>query len=677
MAHRGKGASPSSEDDSQDVPTSLRPSGLSPRAVDPQPRDTDHDAVPIDLGDIEDVSVGGGARVSLATLNKLAPVGQFGKYHLLGRLAYGGMAEIFLARELQPDAGRANQLGRFCVVKRVLPHVATDRTFVDMFIDEARLVVQLSHPYICHVYAYGEEESAYFIAMEWINGMPLSKALRRAKDEGGLAIPLAMKIVAMIAEALDHAHRAVDQSTGEPLGIVHRDVSPQNIMVAFDGIVKLLDFGIAKAASHSTRTEAGVVKGKFAYMSPQQCLGEPIDARSDVFALGVVLYELIDGQNPFKKQTEFDTMRALVYDEPASLAESHPEVTPELDSILKRSIAKKPEDRFQTASDMQLALERALGRMGEVVTTAHLGARMHELFANEIKAGPRLDTRIAVPEVKKGQSTSDSDLPKIPPPPNATEKFSTMSDDHARVALPPAQATKRAIWPFVVALLVVLSALVGAVGLVVLRPAALGLGSSPIPLPIATPAPIAAPVAPVVAPPVATTGALFMDSAPSGAVITLGVRGRVGVTPMELALLEPGEWNVRLHLDGYEDWEDTVVLSAGDRLHLMGEMLPIRAARHGSHEDRPRTPPAVDAPRPPAHAEVGQLSINTRPWSRVYVGSRLLGTTPIGGVEVDSGSLRLRLVDRDGVEHTRTVSVPARGQAREFFDLSADPAPSP
>jgi serine/threonine protein kinase len=645
--------------------------------VDPPPRDTDHDAVPIDLGDIEDVSIGAGKRVSLATLNKLAPVGQFGKYHLLGRLAYGGMAEIFLAREVQSDAGREGRLGRFCVVKRVLPHVATDRTFVDMFIDEARLVVQLSHPYICHVYAYGQEEGAYFIAMEWINGMPLSKALRRSKDEGGLAIPLAMKIVAMIAEALDHAHRAVDQSTGDPLGIVHRDVSPQNIMVAFDGVVKLLDFGIAKAASHSTRTEAGVVKGKFAYMSPQQCLGEPIDARSDVFALGVVLYELVDGQNPFKKQTEFDTMRALVYDEPPSLAESHPEVTPELEAILKRAIAKKPEERFQTASEMQLAIERALGRMGEVVTTAHLGARMHELFANEIKAGPRLDTRIAVPEIKKDQTgTSDADLPKIPAPPNATEKMWTISDEQARMALEPTPARKRPLWPFVaVALLLLSLAGLGAVALVVLRPETLGLAAPVAAPPVAVVAPPSIAVVPSPPTPMVTTGALFMDSAPSGASITLGSRGQVGVTPMELALLEPGEWNVRLHLEGYEDWEDSVILSAGDRLHLMGEMVPIQVATHRppSRDDHPR----VEPPRPPVAAAVGQLSINTRPWSRVYVGSRLLGTTPIGNVEVTAGSVRLRLVDRDGVEHTRTITVPSGGQAREFFDLSADPAEAP
>ena len=639
--------------------------------LEPPPRDTDHDAVPIDLADIEEVSAAG-RRVSLASLNKLAPVGKFGKYHLLGRLAYGGMAEIFLAREVQMDQGR-ERLGRFCVVKRVLPHVAGDRQFVQMFMDEARLVVQLSHPNICHVYAYGEEEGASYIAMEWINGMPLSKTLRRTRDRGGLALPLALKIIAMVAEALDHAHRAVDQSSGDPLGIVHRDVSPQNIMVAFDGVVKLLDFGIAKAASHSTRTEAGVVKGKFAYMSPQQCMGEPIDARSDVFALGVVLYEMIDGHNPFKKSAEFDTMRSLVYDDPPSLMDRHPHVPEEIDAIVKRSISKKAEDRFQSASDMQLAIERALGRMGEVVTTAHIGARMHEVFEPEIRAGPRLDTRISVPEERKDPSaTSEVEARPITPAPNATMKLAAIPD------MEPAQRPdrNRVLVPVLMATIVILLAVLGGVWLL-----SGGTTGPRSPAPIAT-GPATTP-APTPVSPTEQLATLYVDSTPRGATVRLGMRGEVGHTPTEIALLPTGDWPIEMTLEGYQPWQTTVTLMGGQRLEVEHTLTAIAApeviaeAAPAVHTGRTRRDPVVhEAAPPPATpaAASGHLAINTRPWSRVFIGSRLLGTTPIGNVEVPSGSLHLRFVDRDGVEHTRTVSVPAAGDAREFFDLSADGA---
>jgi serine/threonine-protein kinase len=608
-----------------------------------------------------------GRRVSLASLTKLAPVGKFGRYHLLGRLAFGGMAEIFLAREVRHENGE-HKLGRFCVVKRVLPNVASDRQFVQMFIDEARLVVQLGHPYICHVYAYGEEEGTSYIAMEWINGMPLSKTLRRSRKLGGLSLEIVLRIVAMVAEALDHAHRAVDQSTGEPLGIVHRDVSPQNVMVAYDGVVKLLDFGIAKAASHSTHTEAGFVKGKFAYMSPQQCMGEPIDARSDVFALGIVLYELISGTNPFKKQTEFDTMRALVYDDPPRLHDTYADVPEEVDEIVRRAMAKKPEDRFQSASEMQLAIEHALSRMGAVVTTAHISARMHELFAPQIEAGPRLDTRISTPsERPDGTGTSEVEARPITPRPHAAVR-----------------SERRWVVPALSGIVVVLLVLLGGTWL--------SLRDRPSTVPAALPPPTSAPPprTPIV-PPAEALATLYVNSTPTGATITLGDRGEIGRTPMEIALLPPGEWNVRLSLDGYDAWEEGTTLGAGQRVELAPTLVATAAPQehdHAEHDhdhghDRPRVrdeaPPPTTVAEEREHAAParpsGHLAINTRPWSRVYAGSRLLGTTPIGGVELPAGEARLRFVDRDGVEHTRTVTIPEGGDAREFFDLSTDPAP--
>jgi serine/threonine-protein kinase len=489
-----------------------------------------------------------------------------------------------------------------------------------------------------------------------------------------------MKIIAQVAEALDHAHRAADQTTGEPLGIVHRDVSPQNVMVSYDGVVKLLDFGIAKASSHSTRTEAGVVKGKFAYMAPQQCLGEPIDARADVFALGVCLYEVLDGTNPFKRQTEFDTMRALVYEEPASLSEIHPHIPIEVDAIVKRAIAKRPEERFQSAAEMQLAIEQVLARMGELVPTSRIGERMNELFANEIKAGPRLDTRIELPPRAPGTTSQESDhsteKPKLPP--NATERMPLLTEDRARETLDPIRPTRGPSLGTALSVGIAILLLVGASGFAAWWTGLVHFGEAPI----ATTTPVVAPPTTSPTPPPelpATTATLLVDSAPTGATVWLGDRGNVGTTPLELALLDAREWNVRLTRDGYEDWEDSVDLTPGGRQRVFGELIAIEARPTrptGDRGGRPRGERGersgeTTATRPAAPP--GQLSINTRPWSRVFVGSRLLGTTPIGGVEVPSGAVRLRLVDRDGVEHTRTVTVPEGGHAREFFDLSADP----
>jgi serine/threonine-protein kinase len=654
------------------------PKSNPPKSVSVPPPSAMAESVPIEFEDVdaeEVVESVGGRRVSLASLVHLLPVGRYGNFDLLGRIAYGGMAEIFLARELQE--GRP---GRFVVVKRVLPHVAGDKQFVDMFTDEARLVMQLSHPNICHVYSYGREEGAPYISMEWVNGMPLSRLLRRTRNTGGFPIPMTLKIVAQIADALDHAHRAVDQSSNEPLGIVHRDVSPQNIMVSFEGSVKLLDFGIAKAASHSTRTEAGTIKGKFAYMAPEQCLGEPLDARADVFALGVVLLEMLSsGVNPFKRQTEFDTMRALVYEEarPASLVNGM--VTSELDAIVAKAIAKKREDRYQSAADLGLALERELGRMGEVVNTARIGDQMNDIFREEIKAGPRLDTRIQVPR-KKDEATSDHDMQRASIPAGATEKISTLGEEEAiarlaaarAAAAPVAEAPQRSRWPWVFAVLLLFGALVGGVA-IVLGPSLLAAFMPP-PAPIAVAPTVIAPViaAPVI-PAAPTTGTLFVDSAPGGASVSIGTRGAVGTTPMELALLDAGEWNVRLHLDGYEDWEDTVVLRAGERLRISGELTAISPGRTRPRGGRNPSGGGGGSTETEAPAAApGRLSLNTRPWSRVYLGSRLLGTTPLGDVEVGSGTVRLRLVDRDGVEHTRSVSVPSGGHAREFFDLSSE-----
>ncbi len=306
----------------------------------------------------------------------------YGRYEILGLLATGGMAEVFLAREASKHGAV-----RHVAVKRILPQIADDDTFIQMFLDEARLAMRLNHPNICHIYDLGELEETYFIAMEWVNGIPFGRAITKARDRGGIPIPVAIKVLSQVADALNYAHQARD-GVGRPLNIVHRDVSPQNIMVRFDGVVKLLDFGIAKAATQTSQTEAGIVKGKFSYMSPEQCLGKPLDARSDIFALGACLYEALTGKPAFRRSTDLDTMRAIVHEAPPSARLVREDVPPRLDAIVRKALAKDPAQRYQTAGEMYVALERFLAEQGEFVHAMHIAQFLERVMPDAQAAGP-------------------------------------------------------------------------------------------------------------------------------------------------------------------------------------------------------------------------------------------------------------------------------------------------
>ncbi len=321
----------------------------------------------------------------------LPAIGQFGPYDILGRLAMGGMAEILLARETVEGTESVIEQGRFLVVKKILPHYATEQDFVDMFLDEARIGLRLSHPNITHFYKFGEHEGSYYIAMEWVNGQPLGRVIRRARKRGGLPIPISAHLIARVADALHHAHTA-SSADGEPMDLIHRDVSPHNVMVSYDGNVKLLDFGIAKAEQQSHKTTAGTVKGKFSYMAPEQCMGKKIDHRIDVFALGVCLYETLTGRTLYRRDSEILTMRAIIEEPVPSLYDRMPDAPPELEKIVKKSLAKNADDRFQSASEMQDALQSFLTRGQHMVTGRRVGELMNTLFTQEINRGPTIDS---------------------------------------------------------------------------------------------------------------------------------------------------------------------------------------------------------------------------------------------------------------------------------------------
>ena len=278
---------------------------------------------------------------------------KLGRYQILKQLATGSVADVLLAR-----ATGLEGFARHVVIKAIRPELAREERLVASFLEEARIAAALHHQNIVTVHDIGEQDGAYFFAMEYIHGEDVRKLLAVTRERNQ-QVPLGhvVAIVTSTAAGLHHAHEK-SSPTGQHLGLVHRDVCPANILLGYDGSVKIVDFGMAKAALRSQKTATGSLKGKASYMSPEQCMGKPIDRRTDIFALGIVLYELATTQRLFKGANEFMTMAAIVEGEVPPPSAIRPELTKEFDEIVLRALARAPEARYQTAEDMRAALER-------------------------------------------------------------------------------------------------------------------------------------------------------------------------------------------------------------------------------------------------------------------------------------------------------------------------------
>ncbi|HSA23104.1 MAG TPA: protein kinase, partial [Myxococcota bacterium] len=280
---------------------------------------------------------------------------KFGKYVLLERINIGGMAEVFKAKSFGVEG-----FEKLLAIKRILPNIAEDEDFITMFIDEAKIAVQLNHANIAQIYDLGKIEDSYFIALEYVHGKDLRTIWDRHKKRGLLLpIPMSVYIVSRGCEGLDYAHRKKD-AAGRDLNIVHRDVSPQNVLISYEGEVKIIDFGIAKAANKASKTQAGILKGKFGYMSPEQVRGMPLDRRSDIFACGIILYELLTGERLFVGESDFSTLEKVRNVEILPPSTYNRKIPDTLEKIVLKALSKAPEDRYQSAYDMQEELQRFL-----------------------------------------------------------------------------------------------------------------------------------------------------------------------------------------------------------------------------------------------------------------------------------------------------------------------------
>jgi serine/threonine protein kinase len=301
-------------------------------------------------------------------------------------------------------------------VKRILSHLSDNKEFVDMFIDEAKMVAGLTHPNIVQIFDLGKIDRSYYIAMEYVHGRDLRTIVRRARERN-VPVPLELSafVVSRVCAALEYAHRKRDEG-GQPMLLVHRDVSPQNILLSFEGDVKLTDFGIAKAASKATITDKGALRGKLLYMSPEQAWGKPMDRRSDIFSVGIVFYEMLTGQKPFLGTSEMsilETVRECRVAPPTTL---NPRIPEKMERIAMKALERDPEVRYQDAGEMHRDLERVLHE-GRPPTPRDVTLLLEQLFDETERGGPvSADWSADRPSSVHGDPGAAFDAPPPPAP---------------------------------------------------------------------------------------------------------------------------------------------------------------------------------------------------------------------------------------------------------------------
>jgi eukaryotic-like serine/threonine-protein kinase len=612
---------------------------------------------------------------------------KLGRYKLLALLATGGMAEIYLARQTGIKG-----FERLVVVKRILPHLARTKRFVEMFFDEARIAAQLSHPNIVQIFDLGQEEDEYFISMEYLEGESLGYLVREARNTGQfLPVHLAAGILAQVCDGLDYAHKFTDE-TGQPMHIVHRDVSPHNIIVLFSGGVKLVDFGIAKAASQMHQTRVGTMKGKLTYMPPEQCLSQPVDARSDVFSLGIVFWELLTRRRLFKRESEAAMIQAILTEPIPPVREIRPGISPDLEAVVMRALEREKEKRFASAGEMSAAIRKSLRSIGAAAGLPEIARFVNTVFAERARTKRKLleDIRAAGSgEVSLGALKPETDE-SLPSRSRADEDSDPDMTEGDRIDAPeigPDATTRKDARPLrkklkakrakgkqpekshlLIPIMLIVVALAGLTTwwVVTREPEA---KTTPVdgPQPFGPdaglvvagfgPAPIDAGSRDVDAGPgsadesadesevpssrpdagvevAATRPALLaVISKPSGCRVEVDDIEVPGKTPLEDLAVDPGtRHQVVVLCPRYEKQSKQLSAEPGERVEV--EFSPKRLAK--------------------ATPATGSLRLNTVPWSEVYLGKRKLGITPLLGIKLPVGV------------HTLTASNQGRGLKKTF-----------
>ncbi len=590
---------------------------------------------------------------------------QFGRYYLVDRIAVGGMAEVFKARTFS-DGG----FQKLLVIKRILQHLGGNEEFIEMFIDEAKISVELQHPNIVQIYDFGRIGEEYFLAMECVEGKDVKGILRKMAERRRVLPPEFAAFVAIeMCKGLDFAHKKMNLH-GEHMGIVHRDISPSNILVSYNGEVKIADFGIAKAENSLYNTKDGVLKGKFEYMSPEQASGEKVSHLSDIFATGIILHEMLTGRRLFKTDSDIRTLNKIkaVDIEPPSA--TNPNVPARLDEIVMKALSQDPAARFADGRAMQTALLEFIYPSTPDVVHESFKRFIRELFAEEIDAErTRLQEGSKVAEQMWNQDPGLELEPEWEEPASTAHTIQT--------------APKRSL------------ALPIAGGLVVL--AALGTA-----LFFATRPPEVIEAPPIEAAPQLGSIQLRIEPADLPVRVLLGGRevGQGSGTVLIPDVVPGADLPLRVEAEGYAPHEETIDLVGNERLRLPLTLQsltdpsppPPVEARPGEVEapapGRGAAPPTVETPprrgqkappvetpaaagRDPAAAPAGpgKVNVNIRGgWANVFIDGRQIDQTPLVGFEIPAGTHSIRVVNEAaGVDETKTITVTAGELSKVVF----------
>ena len=501
-----------------------------------------------------------------------------GKYTLVRKLATGGMAEVFLAKAEGPGG-----FAKKCVVKRILPHFNDDPRFIEMFLGEARLAAELNHPNLVQIFDFGQAGGQYFLAMEYIDGANLrvlNQAARRL--QGPISFPLAARLISMAAEGLHYAHELKNEQ-GELVNLVHRDISPDNILVSKNGAVKVVDFGIAKASTQPHLTKSGMIKGKMAYMPPEQLAREPLDRRADLFALGIVFYELVTGGMPFDATSEVSIIQAIMSQKPLEHPTVYrPDCPPELEAIINKCLEKDRTRRYASCVELQADLETFIRNSGVSVGTREIAQLVETVFENEadttmphavISQSGLNEPGSGLERTLPGKS---AEIPKPPPSaPGANQLGTGMSNTALRSVETGAVKKSKA-------------------------PLFLGLGAMVL---------------------VGVALAYFATRPPPDVP-----KDPVKPVPVPVAAVDAGA---------------TPEVDAG-----VAVAVAALEADAGTEEavDAGAAVAVVDPPKPVA-VKNGKLEFRIRPYATIYLDDRLLGDTPLPPMNVPVGKHKVRLVN--------------------------------
>jgi hypothetical protein len=608
----------------------------------------------------------------------------FGKYWLVDRIATGGMAEIFKAVSFS-HGGFSNLV----VIKRILPHLGEEATFVDLFIAEAKVTVALQHPNIVRVFDFGREDPHFFISMEHVDGRDLRRALVQAARSGRrLPTRLAVYIALQACKGLHHAHTRTTPE-GKPLAVVHRDISPSNLLLSYDGQVKVADFGVAR---NLAADEEGGLKGKYQYMAPEQARGEAVDARTDLFALGIVLYELVTGARAFKGADDTETLRKVVAVELAPVLSAAPGLSPRVAAVIDTLLQRDPADRYGSGREAEEALRGALDRP-EHEAQAELAAWLQELFADDrSEEQRRLEAGTSAARELNEAAVELEDEPAPPPPTQgrlvgllAAAVFGALLllggalwTSGIEVQPPAVQvaATGSLQFDLTPAAKVFISGRPAGEGAAVvvegLAPGDYDVrveadGHQALVETVAVTRGGATRVRRTLEPLAANAPVVAFSTRPQGASVL--VDGKVvGKTPLEWKDGAPGgSYVVELRLDGFQTMSGTLAgLTAAKRTSYARNLEPVGGAKPVDPKVDARADPKPADPKPAAAAggsgtlKVVLLGAN---WAQVYIdGKKVEKSAPFSGVSLSAGEHLIKVENpAAGLSHVQKVTVTAGG----------------